>query len=68
MNNTHTVYFLIEIVDEIILSSAGLIATHYFDWTISQVRRRSFGFQFSFRCRRPFLPSCTTASLGAGSQ
>jgi hypothetical protein len=33
----HTVYFLIEIADEIILSSAGLIATHYFDWSISQV-------------------------------
>lgn len=31
------VYFLIEIADEIILSSAGLIATHYFDWTIGQV-------------------------------
>lgn len=34
---TLAVYFLIEIADEIILSSAGLIATSYFDWTISHV-------------------------------
>ncbi|GAB5030516.1 spx domain-containing membrane protein at4g22990-like [Nannochloropsis oceanica] len=34
---TLAVYFLIEIADEIILSSAGLIATSYFNWTISHV-------------------------------
>ena len=34
---TLAVYFLIEIVDEIILSSAGLIASSYFDWSISKV-------------------------------
>ena len=34
---TLAVYFLIEIADEIILSSAGLIATSYFNWSISHV-------------------------------
>jgi len=34
---TLAVYFLIELVDEILLSSAGLIAHEYFDWTISNV-------------------------------
>ena len=34
---TLAVYFLIEIADEIILSSAGLIAQSYFSWTIADV-------------------------------
>jgi hypothetical protein len=34
---TLAVYFLIEIVDEIILSSTGLIASSYFNWSIGQV-------------------------------
>jgi hypothetical protein len=33
---TLAVYFLIELVDEILLASAGLIAAQYFDWGVLQ--------------------------------
>ena len=46
-------YFLIEIIDEIILSSAGLIATHYFNWTISQVNKTAAASQSDIHSTAP---------------